>query len=126
MIWMLDPHADRILRGLHKEQDRGRWKTWLRYGAVVLFAGIVAGATFLKLRPPSGPIAPVATEAATTPATTTFLSLLAADLPQAGWPNPEVEKMRSLLRHRPRAAKSATVHHKPLSASSDKHHVHYP
>jgi len=75
MVWMLDPHADRILRDLHKEQDRGRWKTWLRYGAVVAFAGIVAGATFLKLRPLSVPIAPVATEAATTPVMTTFLCL---------------------------------------------------
>jgi len=126
MVWMLDPHADRILRGLHKEQDRNRWKTWLRYGAVVVFAGIVAGATFLKLRPPSVPIAPIATEAATAPAMTTFPSLLVADVPQAGWPNPEVKKMRSLLKHRPRAAKLASAHHKPLSASSDKHHVHYP
>ena len=92
MVWMLDPHADRILRGLHKEQDRNRWKTWLRYAAVVVFAGIVAGATFLKLRPPSVPIAPIATEAATAPAMTTFPSLLVADLPQAGWPNPEVKK----------------------------------
>src|SRR5262252_265737 len=117
MLLILPPYPALPLQDLVQEQDRGRWKTWLRYGAVVLFAGIVAGATFLKLRPPSGPIAPVATEAATTPATTTFLSLLAVDLPQAGWPNPEVEKMRSLLRHRPRAAKSATVHHKPLSAS---------
>ena len=68
--------------------------------------------------------APVATEAAT-PATTTFPSLLAADLPQAGWRNPEEEKMRSLLKHRLQAAKRATVHHKPLSASSGEHHVHY-
>ena len=115
MVWMLDPHADRILRDLHEEQDRGRWKTWLRYGAVVAFAGIVAGATFLKLRPLSVPIAPVATEAATTPVMTTFPSLLAADLPQAGWRNPEVEKMRSLLKHRPRPAKLATARDKRLA-----------
>jgi hypothetical protein len=114
MAWMLDPSADQILRGLYKEQDRGRWKR-LRYGAVVVFAGIVAGATFLKLRPPSVPIAPVATEAATTPATTTFPSLLAADLPQAGWRNTEAEKMRSLLKHRPRPATLATAHHKRVA-----------
>ena len=115
MVWMLDPHADQILRGLHKEQDRSRWKIWLRYGAVVVFAGIVTGTTFLKLRPPSVPIAPVATEAATTPATTTFPSLLAADLPQAGWRNTEAEKMRSLLKHRPRPATLATAHHKRVA-----------
>ena len=113
MVWMLDPRADQMLRGLYRAQDRSRWNTWLRYAAVVLFAGMVAGTTFLKLRPPSVPIAPVATEAATKPATTTiFPSLLTADLPQAGWRNPEVEKMRSLLKHRPRAVKRATVHHK--------------
>ena len=127
MVWMLDPRGNQVLRGLYKEQDRSRWKTWLPYGAVVVLAGVVAGATFLKLLPPSVPIAPVATEAAATkPATTTFPSLLATDLPQAGWPNPEVEKMRWVLKHRPRAAKLTTVHHKPLSASSDKHHIHYP
>jgi len=118
MVWMLDPRGNQVLRGLYKEQDRSRWKTWLPYGAVVVLAGVVAGATFLKLLPPSVPIAPVATEAAATkPATTTFPSLLAADLPQAGWPNPKVEKMRWVLKHRPRAAKLTTVHHKPLSAS---------
>src|SRR6516162_7888931 len=111
MVWMLDPHGDQILRGLYKQQDRCRWKTWLRYGAVVVFAGIVAGATFVKLRPPSVPIAPVATEAPTEAATTiTFPSLLPADPPQARWRNPEHEKMRWVLKHLPRAAKLATVH----------------
>jgi hypothetical protein len=117
MVWMLDPHADQILRGLYKEQDRSRWKTWLRYGAVVIVVGITAGATFLKLRPSAVPIAPVATEPAAKPATTiTFPSLLSADLPQAGWRNPEVEKMRSLLRQRPLAAKLATAHRKRSAA----------
>ena len=85
--------------------------------AVGLFAGIVAGTAFLKLRPPSVPIAPVATETAAKPVmTTTFPSLLPVGLPQAGWKNPEAEKMRSFLKHRPRATKLATVHHKRLAA----------
>ena len=117
MAWMLDPHADQILRGLYKEQNRSRRKTWLRYGAVVLFAGIVTGATFLKLRPPMVPIAPVATTTGTKPVTMIiFPSLLPADLPQVGWKNPEAEKMQSILKHRPRAAKLATVHRKRLAA----------
>jgi hypothetical protein len=117
MVWMLDPQADQILRGLYKEQNPDRWKKWLRYGAVVAFAGIVAGATFLKLRPPSEPIVPVTTETATKPAaTTTFPALLSSDLPQAGRRNAEAEKMRSLLKHRPRTAKPGTLHHKRLAA----------
>src|SRR5260370_2308088 len=116
MAWMLDAHAGQILRGLYKEHDRDRWKTWLRYGSVVLFAGIASGGAFVKLRPPSAPIAPVATEIAVKPGTTTtFPSLLSADLPQLGWGNPEVEKMRRLLNPRPPAAKPRAVHHQRLA-----------
>jgi hypothetical protein len=113
MTWMLDAHADQILRGLYNEQDRHRWKTSLRYGLVVLLTGIAAGGTFVKLRPPSAPIAPVATEIAPKPETTiTFPSLPPADLPRMGWRNPEVEKMRWLLKPRPRKTKLDTVHKK--------------
>src|SRR5271163_246517 len=69
MTWMLDAHAGQILCGLYKQHDRDRWKTWLRYGSVVLFAGIASGGAFVKLRPPSAPIAPVATEIAVKPGT---------------------------------------------------------
>jgi hypothetical protein len=116
MTWMLDAHADQILRGLYNEQDRHRWKTSLRYGLVVLLTGIAAGGTFLKLRPPSAPITPVATEIAPKPETTiTFPSLPQADLPRMSWRNPEVEKMRRLLKPRPPTTKLDTVNQKRLA-----------
>jgi hypothetical protein len=113
MTWMLDAHANQILRGLYNEKDRQRWKKWLRYGLVVLLTGIATGGTFLKLRSPSAPIAPVATEIGPKLETTiTFPSLPPADLPRMGWRNPEVEKMRWLLKPRPRTTKRDTVHQK--------------
>jgi hypothetical protein len=114
MTWMTDPHAAQILRGLYPEQYAGWWKVWLRYGFVVLLAGIAAGGTVLKMRPSSLPIAPVTSEVGATPKTTTFPSLLTADLPRMGWRNPEVEKMRGLLKSRPRTPKPDTAHHKRL------------
>jgi hypothetical protein len=116
MVWMTHPHADQILRGLYPEQYAGRWKVWLRYGFVMLLAGIAAGGTFLKIRPSLPPIAPVTPEVAAAPKTTTFPSLLTADLPRKGWRNPEVEKMRRLLKSRPRTPKPDTAHHKRLPA----------
>jgi hypothetical protein len=116
MVWMTHPHADQILRGLYPEQYAGRWKVWLRYGFVMLLAGIAAGGTFLKIRPSLAPIAPVTPEVAAAPKTTTFPSLLTADLPRKGWRNPEVEKMRRLLKSRPRTPKPDTAHHKRLPA----------
>ena len=115
MTWMTDPHAEQILRGLYPEQYAGWWKVWLRYGFVVLLAGITAGGTFLKIRPSSLPIAPVTSEVGAALKTTTFPSLLTADLPRMGWSNTEVEKMRRLLKSRPRAPKPDTVQHKRLS-----------
>jgi hypothetical protein len=113
MTWMTDPHADQILRGLYPDQYAGWSKVWLRYGFVVLLAGIAAGGTFVKMRPASPPIAPVTPEAAATP-TITFPSLLTADLPGRGWRNPEVETMRRLLKSLPRRSKPDTAHHKRL------------
>jgi hypothetical protein len=80
MTWMTDPHAVQILRGLYPDQYTG-WKVWRRYGFVVLLAGIAAGGSFLKMRPSSSPIAPVTPEVGAAPKTTTFPSLLTADLP---------------------------------------------
>jgi hypothetical protein len=100
--------------GLYPEQYAGWWRVWLRYGFVVLLAGIAAGGTVLKMRPSSLPIAPVTSEVGATPKTTTFPSLLTADLPRMGWRNPEVEKMRGLLKSRPRTPKPDTAHHKRL------------
>ena len=114
MTWMTDPHAEQILRGLYPEQYAGWWKIWLRYGFVVLLAGIATGGTFLKMRPSSPPIAPVSSEVGAAPKTITFPSLLTADLPRMGWRNPEVEKMRGLLKSRPRTPKPDTAHHKRL------------
>ena len=114
MTWMTDPHAEQILRGLYPEQYAGWWKVWLRYGFVVLLAGIAAGGTFLKMRPPSPPIAPVTSEVGAAPKTITFPSLLMADLPRMGWRNPEVEKMRGLLKSRSRTPKPDTAHRKRL------------
>jgi hypothetical protein len=114
MTWMTDPHAEQILRGLYPEQYAGWWKVGLRYGFVVLLAGIAAGGTFLKMRPSSPPIAPVTSEVDAAPKTTTFPSLLTADLPRMGWRNPEVEKMRGLLKSRPRTPKPDTAHRKRL------------
>ena len=114
MTWMTDPAAAQILRGLYYNPDAGRWKLWLRYGFVVLLAGIAAGGSFLKMRPSSSPIAPVTPEVGAAPKTTTFPSLLTADLPRMGWRNPEVEKMRGLLKSRPRTPKPDTAHHKRL------------
>ena len=57
MAWMTDPHAEQILRGLYYDQYVSHGKVWLRYGLVVLFLGIAAGGTFLKMRPPSGVVA---------------------------------------------------------------------
>jgi hypothetical protein len=48
MAWMTDPHAAQILRGLYPDQYAGWWKIWLRYGFVVLLAGIAAGGTLLR------------------------------------------------------------------------------
>jgi hypothetical protein len=59
-------------------------------------------------------IAPVTPEVGAAPKTTTFPSLLTADLPRMGWRNPEVEKMRGLLKSRPRTPKPDTAHHKRL------------
>ncbi len=115
MTWMTDPHAEQILRGLYPEQYARWWKVGLRYGFVVLLAGIAAGGTFLKMRPSSPPIAPVTSEVGAAPKTTTFPSLLRADLPRMGWRNPEVEKMRRLLKSRPRTPKPNTAHHKRLT-----------
>lgn len=115
MTWMTDPHAEQILRGLYPEQYAGWRKVWLRYGFVVLLAGIAAGGTFLKMQPSSPPIAPVTSEVGAAPKTTTFPSLLTADLPRMGWRNPEVEKMRGLLKSRPRTPKPDTAHHKRLA-----------
>jgi hypothetical protein len=53
MTWLTDPHAEQILRGLYPEQYPGWWKVRLRYGFVVLLAGIATGGTFLKMRPSS-------------------------------------------------------------------------
>ena len=114
MTWMTDPHAGQILRGLYPEQYAGWWKVGLRYGFVVLLAGVAAGGTLLKMRPSSPPIAPVTSEVGAAPKTTTFPSLLTADLPRMGWRNPEVEKMRGLLKSRPRTPKPDTAHHKQL------------
>jgi hypothetical protein len=114
MTWMTDPHAEQILRGLYPEQYAGWWTVWLRYGFVVLLAGIAAGGTFLKMRPSSPPISPTTSEVGAAPKTTTFPSLLTADLPRMGWRNPEVEKMRGLLKSRPRTPKPDTAHHKRL------------
>ena len=115
MAWMTDPHAAQILRGLYPDQYVGWWKVWLRYGFVVLLAGIAAGGTFLKMRPSSPPIAPGTPEVGAAPKTTiTFPSLLMADLPRMGWRNPEVETMRRLLKSRPRTLKPDTAHHKRL------------
>jgi hypothetical protein len=98
MAWMTDPHAEQILRGLYPEQYGGWSKVWLRYGFVVLLAGIAAGGTFLKMRPSSPPIAAATPEVVAAPKTTiSFPSLFTADLPRMGWRNPEVEKMRRLL-----------------------------
>ena len=96
MSWMTDERAAKqIQRGLYNDQNPGRWKFWLRYGFVVLLAGIATGGTFLKMRSPSAPIARVTPEVAVEPTTiTTFPSLLPANMPQGGWTNPEVEKMR--------------------------------
>jgi hypothetical protein len=116
MAWMTDPHAEKILRGLYYDQNAGRWKVRLRYGLVVLFAGIAAGGTFLKMRPPSAPIARVTPEVTAPPKTTiTFPPMLTADLPQMGWKNPAVEKARWLLKSRPRRPKPEKVQHKRLS-----------
>jgi hypothetical protein len=119
MSWMTDERAAaQILRGLYNNhnQNPGRWKIWLRYGFVVLFTGIAAGGTFLKVQPPSAPIARVTPKVAVEPETTiTFPSLLPVDLPQVGWRNPEADKMRWLLKSRPRAPKPDTVQHKRLS-----------
>jgi hypothetical protein len=115
MAWMTDPHAEQILRGLYDDQNAGRWKVWLRYGLVVLLVGIAAGGTFLKLRPPSAPIAPVVTEVAVKPEKTiTFPPLLTADQPQMGWRNPAVERIRWLLKPRPHAPKPDKVRHRLL------------
>jgi hypothetical protein len=114
MTWMTDPHAAQILRGLYPEQYPGWWKVWLRYGCVVLLAGIAAGGTFLNIRPSSPPIAPATSEVGAAPKTTiSFPPLLTADLPGKGWRNPEVEKMRRLLKSRPQL-KPDTAHHKRL------------
>jgi hypothetical protein len=109
MSWMTDERAAKqILGGLHNNQNPGRWKFWLRYGFVVLLAGIAAGGTFLTMRSPSPPIAPVTPEVAVEPTTTiAFPSLLPADMPQGGWKNPEVEKMRWRLNPRPSRAADA-------------------
>jgi hypothetical protein len=116
MAWMTDPHAAQILRGLYPDQYAGWWKVWLRYGFVVLLAGIAAGGTLVKMRPSSPPIAPGTPEVGAAPKTTiTFPSLLTADLPRMGWRNPEVETMRRLLKSsRPRTPKPDTAHHKRL------------
>jgi hypothetical protein len=115
MTWMTDPHAAQILRGLYPDQYGGWWKVWLRYGFVVLLAGIAAGGTFLKIRPSSPPIAPATPEVGAAPKTTiTFPSLLKSELPRMGWRNPEVEKTRGLLKSRPRTPKPDTAHHKLL------------
>jgi hypothetical protein len=115
MVWMTDPHAAQILRGLYPDQNAGWWKVWLRYGLVVLLAGIAAGGTLLRVLPSSPPIAPVTPEVGAASKTTiTFPSLLTADLPRMGWRNPEVEKMRGLLKSRPRPPKPDTAHHKRL------------
>jgi hypothetical protein len=75
MAWMTDPHAAQILRGLYPDQYAGWWKIWLRYGFVVLLAGIAAGGTLLKMRP-SSPIAPGTPEVGAAPKPTiTFPSL---------------------------------------------------
>ena len=113
MTWMTDPHAVQILRGLYPDQYTG-WKVWRRYGFVVLLAGIATGGSFLKMRPSSSLIAPVTPEVGAAPKTRTFPSLLTADLPRMGWRNPEVEKMRGLLKSRPRTPKPYTAHHKRL------------
>ena len=116
MAWLTDPHAEKILRGLYYDQNAGRCKVWLRYGLVVLFVGIAAGGTFLKMRPPSAPIARVTPEVTAPPKTTiTFPPMLTADLPQMGWKNPAVEKARWLLKSRPRTSKAEKVQHKRLS-----------
>jgi hypothetical protein len=114
MVWMTDPHAAQILRGLYPDQTAGWWKVRLRYAFIVLLAGIVAGGTFLKIRPSALSIAPLNPEVGAAPKTTTFPSLLPADLPRMGWRNPEVEKMRRLLRPRPRPPRADTAHHKLL------------
>jgi hypothetical protein len=115
MAWMTDPHAAQILRGLYPDQYAGWWKVWLRYGFVVLLAGIAAGGTLLKMRPSSTPIAPVTPEVTAALKTTiTFPSLLTAELPRMGWRNPEVETMRRLLKSPPRTPKPDTAHHKRL------------
>jgi hypothetical protein len=116
MSWMTDERvAAQILRGLANNQNSGHWKIWLRYGFVVLFAGIASGGTFLKMRSPSAPTAPVTPAVAVEPATTiTFTPLLPTDMPRGGWRNPEAEKMRSHLNPRPRAPKLVTVPHKQI------------
>jgi hypothetical protein len=114
MAWMTDPHAAQILRGLYPDQYAGWSKVWLRYGFVVLFAGIVASGTFLKIRPSSPPIAPVTPEVGAAPKTTTFPSLLMADLPRMGWRNLQVETMRRLLKSRARTPKPDAAHYKRL------------
>jgi hypothetical protein len=48
MAWMTDPHAAQILRGLYPDQYAGWWKVWLRYGFVVLLAGIACRRDILK------------------------------------------------------------------------------
>jgi hypothetical protein len=116
MAWMTDPHAEKILRGLYYNQNTGLRKVWLQYGLAVLFVGIAAGGTFLKMRPPSAPIARTTPEVTAPPnPTITFPSLRTADLPQMGWKNPSVEKMRWLLKSRPRALKPGKAQHKRLS-----------
>jgi hypothetical protein len=113
MTWMTDEHAAQIIRGLANDQNLGRWKIWLRYGFIVLVAGIAAGGTFLKMRSPSAPIARVTPAVAAEPKTTMiFAPLLPADMPQGGWRNPEAEKMRRLLNPHPRAPKLVAVRHK--------------
>jgi hypothetical protein len=119
MTWMIDEHAGQILRGLANDQDIGRWKIWLRYGFIVLLAGIVVGGTFLKMRSPSAPIARATPSVAGEPETTmTFAPLLPADVPQGGWRNPEAEKMRRLLNGHPRAPKLVTAQHKRSSVAT--------
>ena len=121
MAWMTDAHAEQILRGLYYNQYASHGKVWLRYGLVVLFLGIAAGGTFLKMRPPSAPIARVAPEVTEGPKPTiSFPPLLTADLPQMGWKNPPVEKMRWLLKSHLRAPKPEKMQHKRLGPSATK------